>query len=130
MHHISALLTSRCKKFAFCWCGPFRILELKGVNAIIRPCHKPHQALETVHINKLKPCYFQDTPEPDSAALQPQDSDTDNESDSANKPLIQYAPQAKKVPVQTSVTPERRKQVKELIQQQTAHPYNLCSRKT
>ncbi len=82
-----------------------------------------------MHINKLKPCYFQDTPEPDSTALKSQDSDTDNESDSTNKPLIQYAPQAKKTSVQTFLTPEQKKQVKELIQQQTAQPYNLCSQK-
>ncbi len=129
MHCISALPTSCCKKFAFRWHGPFCILELKGVNAIIWPCHKPHQASETVHINKLKPCYFQDTPEPDSAALKPQDTDTDNESDSANKPLIQYALQAKKATVQTSIMPEQKKQVKGLIQQQTAQPNNLRSQK-
>ncbi len=58
LHHISALPSSRCKKFAFRWYRPFHILELHGVNMIIRPCHKPHQSPETVHINKLKPVLF------------------------------------------------------------------------
>ncbi len=69
------------------------------------------------------------TKHPKQCISKPHDSDTDNESNSANKPLIQYAPQAKQTPVQTPVTPEQKKQVKELIQQQ-AHPYNLRSRKT
>ncbi len=98
---ISALPTMRCKKFAFCWYGPFHILELQGVNTITQPCHKPHQEPETVHINKLKPCYFQDIPEVEKVKTQPEEADSSDKekSDSENKPLIQYALQAKETTV-------------------------------
>ncbi len=89
LRHISTLPTTCCKKFAFRWYGPFHILELRGVNAVIQPCHKLHQEPKTVHINKLKPCYFQDIPEVDKTPLEEVDSSDEEKSDSENQPLIQ-----------------------------------------
>ncbi len=103
---ISALSTTRCKEFAFRGYGSFRILELRDVNAIIRPCHKLHQKTEIVHINKFKSCYFQDNPEIEKIKTQSEETDSSDkeESGSENRLLIQYASQIKETTVQKLVS--------------------------
>ncbi len=122
---------TRCKKFAFHWYGPFCVLELKGVNAIIRPCHKPQQEPETVHINKLKPCYYKDIPEvqKDKTPSEEIDSSDKEKSDSEDQPLIQYVPKPKETTIQNPVSPEPQDEVKRPLDQATVKTYNLRSRK-
>ncbi len=131
LRRISTLPTTRCKKFASRWYGPFRILELRGVNAIIRPCHKPRQEPETVHINKLKPCYFQDIPEvqQDKTPSEEPDSSDKEKSDSDDVPLKQYVPKAKEPVAPKPVSPIQKDEVKKSIDQAPVKTYNLRSRK-
>ncbi len=119
LRRISTLPAMRCKKFAFHWYGLFRILELRGVNVIIQPCHKPRQEPETMHINKLKLCHFQDNPEVEKIKKQSEETDSSDkeESGSENRPLIHYASQAKETTVQKPVSQEQKEQVKKLIAQ-------------
>ncbi len=106
-----------CKKFTFRWYGLFRILKFWSVNASIRPCHKPRQEPETVHINKFKPCYFQDISEveKDKTLLEEVDSNDKEMSDSENKPLIQYALQVKETIVQKLVSQKQQDEVRKQI---------------